>query len=350
MRGRRHSAAIIDSCYNSGVKNNKDGSGPAPGLPPAAELLASAPLFSGFDPKELAFLAERCEYASYGEGQAVFSAGEAADRLYIVASGSVVIVSPEDGSVLAEFVPGDSFGELELLTGARRNAGARAEGPTGLLSFPSGGMGLKEALSARPEVAARILRSFLLVIAGRTRKANALVKENSPWVRELKRQVYGDKLTGLLNRAYLEENLPRALAGPLALVMMKPDNFKEINDRFGHEAGDAALVLMAGELDRAVGEEGSAVRYMGNELAAVYPGKDRAAALAAARGLQARLSALDLSGLAAGGVPRLSVSLGIALFPEHGADAEALIKASAGLPLVARSRGGSLILFPEDAE
>ena len=318
------------------------------GAAPAAELLASASLFSGFDPKELEFLAEKSEFLHFDDGQGIFAAGDPGDRLYLVASGSVVILSPEGESVLAEFVPGDSFGELELLTGAARNAAARAEGPASLLAFPSGGKSLKEALSGRPAVAARILRSFLLVVAGRTRKSNALVKENSPWVRELKRQVYGDKLTGLLNRAYLEENLPKMLGSPLALIMLKPDNFKDINDRFGHEVGDASLVLMAGELDRAVGKEGTAIRYMGNELAAVLPGKDRAAALEVACRIQARLSALDLSALTGERGLRFSISLGIALAPEHGREAEALIKAAAGLPLAARSRGGSLILFPED--
>jgi len=318
-------------------------------LPRAADVLVSAPLFSTFDRKELDFLAKKSEFLSIDKGQAIFNAEDSSDRLYIVASGSVVILSPEDGSVLAEFVAGDSFGEMELLTGAKRNAGARAELPTILLAFPSGGASLRVALSERPELAARILRSFLLVVAGRTRKSNALVKENSPWVRELRRQVYGDKLTGLLNKAYLEENLPKSLTGPMALVMLKPDNFKEINDRFGHEAGDSVLVLMAGALERAVRKEGTAVRYMGNELAVLYPGKDRAAALEAARGIQSLLSGLDLSAHTGDPDLRLSVSLGIALYPEHGPDAEAMIKVSAGLPLTARSRGGSLILFPEDA-
>jgi diguanylate cyclase (GGDEF)-like protein len=323
------------------------------GDPPAVKVLASASLFSSFSRSELAFLAERSEFIDLEAGQRVFEAGDPGDRLYLVESGSVVILSPEDGSVLAEFVRGDSFGELELLTEARRNAGAKAEGAARLLAFPAGGAGLKEAMSGRPEVAARILRSFLLVISGRTRKANALVKENSPWVRELQRQAYGDKLTGLLNKAYLEESLPKLIgvpgaSVPLALVMMKPDNFKEINDRFGHEAGDAALVLMAGELEKAVGKEGTAVRYMGNELAVAYPGKDRAAALEAALALQARLQALDLSGIVDERDLRLSISLGIALCPEHGTEAEALIKSASALPLVGRSRGGSLVLFPED--
>ena len=324
-----------------------------PELSRAAAILASASLFSSFDRRELAFLAEKAELVAFEAGQGIFEAEDPGDRLYIVASGSVVILSPEDGSALAEFVAGDSFGELELLTGVKRNAGARAELPTTLLAFPAGGASLRAALSGRPEVAARILRSFLLVIAGRTRKSNALVKENSPWVRELSRQVYGDKLTGLLNKAYLEENLPKLLAAsapaPLALIMMKPDNFKEINDRFGHEIGDSTLVLFARELDRAVGKEGTAVRYMGNELAVLYPGRDRAEALEAARTLQARLSALDVSKLTGDPELRLSISLGIAIYPEHGTEAEALIKAAAGLPLTARSRGGSLILFPEDA-
>ena len=316
----------------------------------AAELLSAAPLFSSFSRNELDFLAEKSEFILCEDGRRIFEAGDAGRRLYLVASGSVVILSPDNGSVLAEFVAGDSFGELELLTGTAHNAAARADGQTRLLAFPSGGWSLKEALSARPEVAARILRSFLLVVSGRTRKSNTLVKENSPWVRELKRQVYGDKLTGLLNKAYLAENLPKALTGPLALLMMKPDNFKEINDRFGHEVGDAALVLMARDLDRAAGlDGGTATRYDGNELAVMYPGKDRAAALETARALQVRLAGLDLSHLTGDPLLHLRMSFGIAIYPEHGADAEALIKACAGLPLVSRSRGGSLILFPEDA-
>jgi diguanylate cyclase (GGDEF)-like protein len=315
----------------------------------AAGVLSSSALFSSFSNDELGFLAEKSEFLDLVDGDTVFEAGSPGDRLYLVAWGSVVVSSPEDGSTLAELVAGDSFGELELLTGAERNARARAGGPTRLLAFPAGGAVLRESLSGRPEVAARILRSFLLVVAGRTRKANALIKENSPWVRELRRQVYGDKLTGLLNKAYLDENLPGMLSAPLALIMAKPDNFKEINDRFGHEVGDAVLVLMSREFDRAVGMRGTAVRYMGNELAVAYPGMGRASALEAAAALQARLSALDLSRIVVQepGL-RLSVSFGIALYPDHGADAETLIKASVGLPLTARARGGSLILFPEE--
>ncbi len=330
------------------MKKSSGGKGGTPSLPIAADVLAQAALFSSFSRDELEFLADRSEFISCEDGRKLFEPGDAGDRLYLVASGDIVIRSP-DGAVLAEFVAGDSFGELELLTRTARNATAVADGPSTVLAFPAGGASLQDALSSQPAMAARIMRSFLLVISGRTRKSNALVKENSPWVRELRKQVYGDKLTGLLNKAYLEENLPKALTAPLALIMMKPDNFKEINDRFGHEVGDAALVLMAGELERAVGKDGTAVRYMGNELAVIYPGMGRERALEAAKAIQDRLTALDVASLAGDPELKLSMSFGIALYDEHGSDAEALIKASAGLPLAARGRGGSLILFPEDA-
>ena len=346
-------AGRLDARYNVPMKKTTPLKASRLELAEAARLLSASTLFASFSRDELDYLAEKSEFLSRGDGELVFAAGSPGDRLYLVDSGSVLVSSPEDGSTLAELVAGDSFGELELLTGAPHNAEARSDGSTRLLTFPAGGASLPKALSGRHEMAARILRSFLLVVAGRTRKSNALVKENSPWVRELRRQVYGDKLTGLLNKAYLDENLPGMLAasakGELALIMMKPDNFKDINDRFGHEVGDAALILMAGDLDRAVGKDGTAVRYMGNELAVAYPGMGREAALAAARALQERLSALDLSSVIEKepGL-RFRVSLGIALYPEHGSDAESLIEASAGLPLAARARGGSLILFPED--
>lgn len=314
----------------------------------ATDILSGTPLFSSFSREELEALAGKSEVVDYGDGALVFEAGDAGDRLYAVASGTVVIRSPDGGQSLAEYVAGDSFGELDFLTKARRNARAEVEGSARILSFPAGGLGLSAALQDRPEIAARILRSFLLVVAGRTRKANALVRDNSPLVRELKRQAYGDKLTGLLNSSWLEENLPSMLPGPLALIMLKPDNFKEINDNYGHEAGDAVLAAVAGELSRFVGRAGAAVRYQGNELAVVCRGVDRDKARDLAVSIQTRLSVLDISSLTGRDGPALSFSFGIALSPDHGADAEVLIKAASGLPLVGRARGGSQILFPED--
>jgi diguanylate cyclase (GGDEF)-like protein len=121
-----------------------------------------------------------------------------------------------------------------------------------------------------------------------------------------------------------------------------------INDTYGHEAGDAVLRLMAVELSRHIGPRDLAARHVGNALAIVLPGSDREAAASKAAELRAAFGSLDLAAAGAPGV-RLTASFGIAIAPGHGADRDALIAAAAGLPLVGRERGGSQILFPEDA-
>lgn len=313
--------------------------------------LGSTRLLGALDPASLRAIAEDCREYRYRDGEAVFSVGEDGDALYAVVSGRIA-VSDAEGRIVAELLSGDSFGEMELFATAKRNAAAAAVGPTELVRFPRRGLSLDSVLAKHPGTSALVLRAFLEVVAKRIRSANALVKENSPWVRELQRQAYDDKLTGLRNRAFLEESLPRRCSAGgerVALLMVKPDNFKEMNDRYGHEAGDATLKALAAELRRIFPGEDCCGRYMGNELSVVLPGADRSQAAAAAGRAMEVVSRMDLSALTGGEPFRLSASVGIALYPDHAADAQALIAAAHALPLVGRAQGGDRALFPEDA-
>jgi diguanylate cyclase len=314
--------------------------------------LEKTQLFSSLSGEDLSFLATRCRLVEMSDAMEVFAPRTPAVCLYIVISGSVIIRAEDDRALLAEYVAGDSFGEMEFFTGANWSALARCEGPCRLLAFPGHDLNLHSALKDRPKIAARIMRNFLLVISARIRNANTLVKENSPWVRELKRQVYADKLTALYNQAWLREQLDVPLREGFILLMMKPDNFKEINDTYGHEAGDASLVLIARALESICPPEASIIRYLGNEMAIALPEFKKDEALRFAKKLQKSLAAVDLSSVATGTssekLPRLRSSFGIAVYPEHGSSIAELIAACEELPLYARSKGGSLILFPED--
>jgi diguanylate cyclase len=315
--------------------------------------LRRSELFSAVGLRELQAAAERSRVCTYPAGQAIFGKGDPGDALFVVIEGSVRVLGDDDGgrqSVIAELVPGDTFGEVDLLDNTPRDATAIAATDTAVVRFPADGRRLDRVFAADPGVLAEILFSSMKVIAGRIRRANALIKENSPWIQEARRQAYGDKLTGLYNKAYLEERLPALLkaGGPTALVLLKPDNFKQINDTYGHEAGDTVLRLMAAELARQVHGQEFAARHVGNALAVALPACGRTEALKRAQAIHSALQALDLSPAVPGADVRLSVSLGVTIAPDHGHEAAALIATAAELPLAGRAKGGGQILFPED--
>ncbi len=305
-------------------------------------------------PDDLDRVAEASRVYSFKKNELVFAAGDASDALFVVESGRVSVVSSDDSSetTIAELVRGDSFGELELLTNAKRAVCVVAKQATSLLRFPKKRLSLKRFQEEQPETASRMLLGFMVTLAGRIRKSNELVKENSPWVQELRRQAYGDKLTGLYNKTYLEEQLPKYCVKPetpVGLLMFKPDNFKDINDRFGHEAGDNTLKLAANALKVFYDDDEPVIRYMGNELAILLPEHGRQDSLAEAKRVLALMNGLDLSSVIQGEELYLSVSIGVALYPEHASTARELIDKAHALPLIGRARGGNRILFPEDA-
>ncbi len=87
---------------------------------------------------------------------------------------------------------------------------------------------------------------------------------------EAYRLAYHDQLTGLPGRRALDEAM-RGLGGDFTIAMVDVDHFKRFNDRWGHDAGDQALRMVADELDR-VGGGGRAHRYGGEEFAILFPG------------------------------------------------------------------------------
>jgi diguanylate cyclase (GGDEF)-like protein/PAS domain S-box-containing protein len=149
----------------------------------------------------------------------------------------------------------------------------------------------------------------------------------------LRTQSIRDPLTGLYNRRYMEESLDREVrrAGrrntPVAVTMLDLDHFKSVNDTFGHEAGDAALISLGAFLQARVRQEDIACRYGGEEFVIILPDAslDGARKWAertrqAARDLQIshRLKALR----------KVTLSLGLAMFPDHGSTGESLLRAA----------------------
>ncbi len=138
-----------------------------------------------------------------------------------------------------------------------------------------------------------------------------------------------DSLTGLVNRHRFNEELGRMLADAqragtrLALLFFDLDEFKHINDTFGHRAGDAMLIRVAGDVASQVRRNEILSRLGGDEFAILVPEiTDTALPLIAER-LVRSISAIKFE--FEGQSLRLTTSLGIAVYPDHAESAEELI-------------------------
>ena len=138
-----------------------------------------------------------------------------------------------------------------------------------------------------------------------------------------------DSLTGLYNRHRFQIELERMLAesgrhrAPSALLYFDLDEFKAINDHFGHSAGDALLIRVAGEVSGMTRRNEMLFRLGGDEFAVLMPGADRGQAEALAERIVRSIAQIPFR--FEGQSLHISSSLGIAFHPEHAADQDQLV-------------------------
>ena len=148
---------------------------------------------------------------------------------------------------------------------------------------------------------------------------------------QLREQAIRDPLTNLFNRRYLEETLDRELARagretyPVCVIMIDIDHFKQVNDTYGHEAGDSVLKALAGMLLQHTRRGDFACRLGGEEFIIVMPNINLDVAMDRAEKLQKSLRAMRVSY----GQYNLSAtySMGIAAFPANAGNRDAILRA-----------------------
>jgi len=142
-----------------------------------------------------------------------------------------------------------------------------------------------------------------------------------------------DPLTGLFNRRYMEESLEREMrradrrSGPLGTILLDIDHFKQRNDTLGHEAGDNLLRELGNFLQAHVRGDDIACRYGGEEFIVILP--DASLEISRQRAEQLREGVKRLS-VHHRGQPlgTINLSLGVAVYPEHGITAQALLRSA----------------------
>jgi diguanylate cyclase (GGDEF)-like protein/PAS domain S-box-containing protein len=165
---------------------------------------------------------------------------------------------------------------------------------------------------------------------------------------KLREEAIRDVLTTLFNRRYLDETLPRELSRaarerfPLSLVMLDVDDFKQLNDKYGHEAGDTILKAIGPFLRAQIRAGDIACRFGGEEFVVVMPNTLAETACQRAESWRAwfgqlitTFHQLPLQG---------TLSVGISAFPEHGQTAAELLRAADMALYAAKSTGRNRVV------
>ena len=161
-----------------------------------------------------------------------------------------------------------------------------------------------------------------------------------------------DGLTGLYNQTYfkkfLDLELKRSLRQhyPTSLLMLDLDDFKGLNDRFGHPAGDRVLRETAGLIRAAIREVDLAARYGGEEFAVVLPYSDAQGARVVSERILGAIRSLCLEDEQGGRIDPVTASIGIAVCPDDAKDAEALIQQADAMLYRAKKKGKNRIELP----
>ncbi len=235
---------------------------------------------------------------------------------------------------------------------ARTIPGTPADEPEALISVPLIARGsLKGALNVYRlgEEASFTEQEFAL--AKRFGDAAALALDNAETRARLEHQAQTDSLTGLYNHRYFHERLRSELGRasrshePVAVLMMDIDNFKRVNDIYGHATGDRLLVKLADILSTTVRGSDVVCRVGGEEFLVIMAGFDSADAFRVGRRLAEQIARtpFDPAG-------PLTVSIGIAQAPDDAMNPRDLAACAETAMMTAKAQGeGRVVLFAEEA-
>jgi diguanylate cyclase (GGDEF)-like protein/putative nucleotidyltransferase with HDIG domain len=203
---------------------------------------------------------------------------------------------------------------------------------------------------ASPDVLRWVLTTTALVVAGAM--IGLLKERNAKLVADVSEAARSDALTGLLNRRGFDERFLVELARArrngerLSLLVGDLDRFKNLNDSYGHQEGDRVLRCVGEAIADAARESDACARIGGEEFAILLPDTDEQGAYLAAERLrgQVQVACASLPG-------ELTISVGVATFPQHGREGDSLMRAADQAVYMAKQLGRDrTVLFdPETA-
>jgi diguanylate cyclase (GGDEF)-like protein len=287
-------------------------------------FLKSVSLFNSFSEKELNTVFDCLKALEIKKNDKLFSEGDEGNEFFIVKSGIIASsIKCQDSSQkeIALFRPKDFFGEMSIFENAPRSATCYSKEDSLLYRFQKSDF--FKLLETHPDFAIRIMYKMLNITTQRLRNTGNFLSDMVRWGNEASKRAVTDELTGLYNRRYLDSALEsyfqtaRTSGKPLTLIMVDLDYFREINNLYGHETGDKAIIEVADTFKKHLREQDSMARYGGDEFTVILRDTEQKDAFDLAENIRMDIKKLTLLKKLGASINTMSLSMGMASFPKN---------------------------------
>lgn len=276
-------------------------------------LLEGLELFRGVLADDVAGLLADCTRRDLVAGELLLEPGSPNENVFIVLSGELdVHVGGLEHPALTTLETGACVGEMSIIEDRDPSAFVVAKAATHLLVIHQSV--LWKMVNASHDLA----KNLLVMLSERVRSHNRVIADSYGELRRAELYAATDALTGLGNRHTMEDAFPREIersrrdADSLSLILLDLDNFKALNDRYGHIAGDRVLATVADVLRKQFRPGDILVRYGGDEFAVLLPGVDCERAELIAERVRTAVADGAIPDESGAEVMRVTASIGIA--------------------------------------
>jgi diguanylate cyclase (GGDEF)-like protein len=289
------------------------------------EQLLALSLFRGELPGTVEWLLDVAEERTLEQGEVLIRPDAVNSTLYVIIEGSLRIeLKVLEHPVITHIGAGECVGELSVLDGQPTAAYVVADQQARLLLID------RECLWRLIYTSHAVAKNLLYLLSARVRRDNEALGESLVLQHLYELNARTDALTGLYNRFWLEQMLPRLVeraekgAEPLGLMLMDADHFKDYNDSYGHLAGDEALRVLATTIMSHIRPNDAAVRYGGEEVVVVFPGLASQEVKVAAERIREAIAQAAVRRMDGAPLPSVTVSIGVTTL-KPGQDGRALL-------------------------